>query len=77
MNLEFGISRCKLLYIGWTNNNLHPSVQHRELYSISYDKPQWERIGKRMCVCVCVCERERERDRTILLYSRNQPNIVN
>ena len=27
---EFGISRCKLLYIGWTNN--------RELYLISCDK---------------------------------------
>ena len=27
---EFGISRCKLLYIDWINN--------RELYSISYNK---------------------------------------
>ena len=32
-----------------------PTVYHRELYSTSYDKPQWKRIQKRMGVCVCVC----------------------
>ena len=32
---EFGISRCKLLYRGWTNK---ATVQHRELYSISWYK---------------------------------------
>ena len=29
-----------------------PAVQHRELYSVSWDKQQWERTWKRMCVRV-------------------------
>ena len=29
-----------------------PNVQHKELYSISWDKPQWKRIEKRTYVCV-------------------------
>lgn len=33
---EFGISRCKLVYIGWINNKV--------LYSISCEKPQWKSI---------------------------------
>ena len=31
---EIGVSKCKLLYIGWKNNKVH-----RELHSESYDKP--------------------------------------
>ena len=27
-----------------------PTVQHRELYSVSYDKPQWKRLSKRVYV---------------------------
>ena len=53
MEWEFGISRCKLLHIGWINNNLL-------LYStgnyIQY--PVINRNGKeheKECVCVCVC----------------------
>ena len=33
-NDVFGISRCKLLYIGWINNKVLLTV-HRELYSVS------------------------------------------
>ena len=29
-----------------------PNVQHKELYSISWDKPQWKRTEKRTYVCV-------------------------
>ena len=36
-----GIRRCKLLYIEWIQG---PTVEHRELYSISWDKPSWKRI---------------------------------
>ena len=36
-DLEFGISRCKLLY--WMNKQQGPTGQHRELYSISCDRP--------------------------------------
>ena len=32
---EFGISRCKLLYIGWVNSKV---LQFRELCSLSCDK---------------------------------------
>ena len=39
---EFGISRCKLLYIEWVNKVLLYSTG--KLYSISCDKPQWKRI---------------------------------
>ena len=31
---EFGISRCKLVSVGWKQQG--PTVQHRELHSISY-----------------------------------------
>ena len=50
-NLVF-ISWCKLLYAGWMKNKvlLYP----RELYSISRDKPQWNRIWKRIYIYVCV-----------------------
>ena len=34
---EFGISRCKLLYIGWVNNGSYNVAQG--IYSISCDKP--------------------------------------
>ena len=37
---KFGISRCKLLYIRMDKQQ-GPTVQHRELYLISCDKPQW------------------------------------
>ena len=36
MNLEFGISKCKLLYIEWINNKVPVC---RELYPIACDKP--------------------------------------
>ena len=39
-NWEFGVSRCKLLYIGWINNK----DLHRELHSVSCNKPSWRRI---------------------------------
>ena len=32
-----------------------PTVKHRELYSMSCDKPEWKIIFMCMCVCVCVC----------------------
>ena len=34
--MEFGISRCKLLYTGWVNNKGF-RVQQRELHSVSCD----------------------------------------
>ena len=41
MEGEAGIGRCKLLYKEWIKKIL---LFSRELYSISYDKPQLKRI---------------------------------
>ena len=60
---EFGISRCKLLYIGWINN----TVLHRELHPTSCDKHNGKEY-ERMCIYVCICTNVTES----LLYSRNQ-----
>ena len=37
MKWEFGVSKCKLLYIGGINNRA--LLYTTELYSISYDEP--------------------------------------
>ena len=38
MDWEFGI-RYKLFYVWRMDKSQDPTVNHRELYSISYDKP--------------------------------------
>ena len=40
---ELVTSGCKLLYIEWVKIQ-GPTVQHRELCSTFYNKPQWKRI---------------------------------
>ena len=40
---ELVTSGCKLLYIEWVKIQ-GPTVQHRELRSTFYNKPQWKRI---------------------------------
>ena len=52
MESEFGVSRRKLLCRGWINHKVLLYIQHRELHSISCDKPSWRRIWKRMCIYV-------------------------
>ena len=57
-----------------------PTVQHRELYSISWDKPQWK-DKKRMYVCVykteslcCIAEINRTLEiqyYTLTKYTKN------
>lgn len=44
---EFGVSRFKVLYIGGISNKM-PPTQHRALYSVSYNKPQWKRMCTRI-----------------------------
>ena len=35
---EFGVSRCKLLHLEWINPQQRgPTLQYRELYSVSWD----------------------------------------
>ena len=60
MDQEFGISWCKLSYREQTT-----------LHSIPCVKSQWKRILKKnVCVCIYI------KNWIILLYSRNQHNIV-
>ena len=42
MDCEFGVSRYKQLHIEWMESNI--LLQHRELYSMSRDKPEWKKI---------------------------------
>ena len=51
----------------WINNEVLPTVQHRKLYPVSWERPQWKIMLKKEHMHDCV----------ILLYSRNWHNIVN
>ena len=44
VGVEVGVSRCKFLHIGQINNKV--LLQHRELYSITYDKPHGKEYKK-------------------------------
>ena len=48
MDWDFGISRCKLLYIEWINNKVL-------LYSTGNYIQRPVKEYKILCVCVCVC----------------------
>ena len=48
MDWEFGISRCR--------DTASPTVEYRELYSISYDKLQWKSMKKNMYIYICITE---------------------
>ena len=53
MEWEFGVSKCKLLHIEMYGQG--PTVQHKELYSLAWDKLNHngkEHIYIHMCVCV-------------------------
>ena len=62
---EFGISSCKLLYIGWINNKVLLYITGNY---ISCSKPYWKSIFKKECLCLC--------NWVTLLYSRDWHNIV-
>ena len=50
---EFGISRHKLLYTGWINNNvlLYSTRNYIPYPEINQNRKEYEKV----CVCVCVC----------------------
>ena len=70
MDWGFGVSRCKLLHLEWINTSLLsllakvkcrmdkqvPTVEHRELYPISWDRPGWKIIFKKQCTYICMTE---------------------
>ena len=47
MDWEFGISRCR-----YTTS---PTAEHKELYSISYDKLQWKNMKKKIYIYIYIC----------------------
>ena len=52
-----------------TDKQWHPIVQHRELWPISWVRPQWKIIWEKECVYMY--------DWVTMLYSRNWHNTVN
>ena len=57
MNWEFGISRRKLLNIGWINNKvlLYSTGNYVQYPAINHNEKEYEKEGVCLCVCVCVC----------------------
>ena len=55
MDWEFGISRCKLLYIGRINNKvlLYSTGNYIQYTMINHNGKEYEK--ECVCVCVCVC----------------------
>ena len=45
MDLEFGVSRCKLLYIEWINNKvlLYSTGNHIQYPAINYNGKEYEK----------------------------------
>ena len=62
---EFGVGRCNLVYHRMDEPH-RPAVQHRELSSVSCDKPSRKRIRKRMGL-----------NTNHLLQGRNEHNDLN
>ena len=62
MDWEFGISRCKLLYIAGINNKvlLYRAGNYIQYPVINHNGKEYEKdyIYIYMCVCVCVCVTE-------------------
>ena len=54
MEWEVGVSRCKL-FIYRMDKQQGLTVEHKELYSISYDKPKWKRIFKNIYIYESLC----------------------
>ena len=65
MDRESGMSRCKLVYIGWINNKvlLYSTGNYIQYAVINHNGKEYEKecvyiyiyIYIYMCVCVCVC----------------------
>ena len=53
MEREAGLSRCKLLYTGWTTTRSH-CIAQRSVFNILYTIKE-ENVKKYVCVYVCVC----------------------
>ena len=68
MDWEFGIGRCKHVYIGWINNSSHCTAKGNPFNTLCLSI-----VGKYMKQNVCIYIY----NRIPLLYSRNYHSIVN
>ena len=57
MDLEFGINRCKLLYIEWINNKvlLYSTGNYIQDLVIKHNGKEYEKECKYICIYICVC----------------------
>ena len=58
MDQEFGISRCKLLYIGWINNKflLYSTGNYIQCSVINHNGKEYKKEWLCVYIYVCVCE---------------------
>ena len=58
MDWEFGISRCKLLYVEWINNKviLYSTGNYIQYPVINHNGKEYERECEYVCIYVCVTE---------------------
>ena len=56
-NWEFGISRCKLLYIGWINNKvlLYSTGNYIQYLVINHNGKEYEKEYIYIYICMYVC----------------------
>ena len=56
MDWELGVSRCKLLYIGWINNKvlLYSRGNYIQYPVINHNGKEYEKQYVYMYVCVCI-----------------------
>ena len=56
MDLEFGVHRCKLLYLEWIDNKILLYSMGKCIQShLSWDRPWGKIVFKKECVCIYVC----------------------
>ena len=53
MEQQAGLSRCKLLYTGWTTTRSY-CIAQTSVFNILYTIKE-ENVENYVCVCVCVC----------------------
>ena len=54
---NFGVGRCKILYLEWIRNwvLLYSTGNYTQSFGIEHDGRQYEKKNVCLCVCVCVC----------------------
>ena len=57
MEWDFGVSRCKLLFIEWINNKalLYNTGSYTQYPVTNHSGKEHKKESVCVCVCVCVC----------------------